>query len=125
MPFSSISACVWEMHCFSGLDYINLEMEPLHSLSNLHASSSDDDDFFSSIKSNALKSSKELEGYLACCADHTSLQKTFPSLCKLYIRLNTPLPASAACERLFSTAGLLLSPRRARMDSHNLKISFC
>lgn len=121
MSFSSISACVWDMHCFSGLDHINMEMEPLHSLSNLHATSSDDDNFFSLIKSNAQKSSKELEGYLACCADHASLQNTFPSLCKLYIRLNTPLPASAACERPFSTAGLLLSPRRARMDSRNFE----
>lgn len=84
MPFSSISACVWDMPCFSGLDYINLEMEPLHPLSNLHATSSDDDDFFSSIKSKAQESSKELEGYLACCSDHTSLLKTFPSICKLY-----------------------------------------
>lgn len=122
MSFSSISACVWDMHCFSGLDYINLEMEPLHPLSNLLATSSDDyDDFFSSIKSNAQESSKELEGYLACSADNTGLLKTFPSICKLYIRLNTPLPSSAACERLFSTAGLLFSPRRARMDSSNFE----
>ncbi|XDV25427.1 hypothetical protein PO909_029347, partial [Leuciscus waleckii] len=112
---------VWDIYCFSGLDYINLEMETLHPLSTLHATSSDDDDFFSSIKSNAQESSKELEGYLACCADHTSMLKTFPSICKLYIRLNTPLPASAACERLFSTAGLLFSPRRARMDSSNFE----
>jgi len=53
--------------------------------------------------------------------------KTFPSVCKVSIKLNTPLPlsiklttplpASAACDRLFSLAGLLFSPRRARMDS--------
>lgn len=119
MPFCSISACVWDMHCFSGLDYINLDMEPLMRLDSPIAS--DDDDFFSSIKTTAQETSKELEGYLACSADHTSLLKTFPSVCKVSIKLNTPLPASAACERLFSIAGLLFSPRRARMDSSNFE----
>ncbi|KAJ8001138.1 hypothetical protein DPEC_G00188110 [Dallia pectoralis] len=99
-----------------GLDYINLELESVHPLSNLQATSSDDDDFFSSIKSNAQESSKELEGYLACCADHTSLLKTFPSLCKLFIRLNTPLPASAALEGMPSQFFELLQSEMSSLN---------
>jgi len=47
--------------------------------------------------------------------------KSFPAVCNLSLKLNTPLPASAACERLFSTAGLILRPKRARLDSKNFK----
>ncbi|KAJ8347253.1 hypothetical protein SKAU_G00286540 [Synaphobranchus kaupii] len=62
-----------------GLDYINVEMEPLQPLRDVHTSSSDDGDFFSS-KSNA-QSTKELQGHLASSAVHTDLLKTF-SICK-------------------------------------------
>jgi hypothetical protein len=33
----------------------------------------------------------------------------------------TPLPVSAARERLFSIAGLVFSPRRARLDSRSFE----
>ncbi|CAK6981098.1 uncharacterized protein LOC127500556 isoform X5 [Scomber scombrus] len=39
----------------------------------------------------------------------------------LSLKLNTALPASAACERLFSAAGLIFSPRRGQIDSHNFE----
>ena len=47
--------------------------------------------------------------------------KSFPAVWNLLLKLNTPLPASAACERLFSTAGLIFRPRRAHLDSKNFE----
>ena len=40
-----------------------------------------------------------------------------PVLAKVFVRLNTPLPASAACERLFSAAGRIFTPSRARIGA--------
>ncbi|KAK6317187.1 hypothetical protein J4Q44_G00125870 [Coregonus suidteri] len=88
-----------------GMDYIKDHLEePLLQLSD-GTSSSDEEDFFSAMKtSQAQESSKQLDRYLACSADHMELLKSFPAVCKLSLRLNTPLPSSAACERLFSIA---------------------
>jgi len=40
----------------------------------------------------------------------------WPSLKPTFIKLNTPLPASAACERLFSAAGRVFVHRRGRIS---------
>lgn len=99
---------------------IRLHLEPLHHTKELPNSSSDED-FFASLKPTTYETSKELDGYLACVSDTRESLLTFPAICSLSIKTNTPLPASAACERLFSTAGLLFSPKRARLDTHNFK----
>ncbi|KAK6295253.1 hypothetical protein J4Q44_G00344790 [Coregonus suidteri] len=92
-----------------GMDYIKDHLEePLLQLGD-------------GTSSDAQESSKQVDGYLVCSADHMELLKSFPAVCKLSLRLNTPLPASAACERLFSIAGLVFSPRRARQDSRNFE----
>ncbi|XP_054475860.1 uncharacterized protein LOC129108175 isoform X2 [Anoplopoma fimbria] len=107
-----------------GMDYIKQHMEePSLQLGDAtRSSSSDEDDFFSALQSSqARDSTKQLDGYLACSADHMTLLKSFPAVCKLSVKLNTPLPASAACERLFSIAGLVFSPRRARLNSRNFE----
>lgn len=109
-------------HHNSGVDYIreHLEAPPLQSDGG-NPSSSDEEDFFSSLQSPHTDSSKELEGYLAFSSDRMESLKSFPSLCKLSLKLNTPLPASAACERLFSIAGLVFSPRRVRLSSRHFE----
>lgn len=89
----------------------------------IRSSSSDEDDFFSSLQASSKTQDgvKQFDAYLSCSADHMDLLKSFPSVCKLSVKLNTPLPASAACERLFSIAGLVFSPRRVRLNSRHFE----
>ena len=105
------------------MDYIKqhmVEEPPLQP--DATRSSSEEDDFFAALStSRAQDTSKQLDGYLACTADQMDLLKSFPAVCNLSVKLNTPLPASAACERLFSIAGLVFSPRRARLSSRNFE----
>lgn len=108
----------------SGLDYIkdHLEEDSSHQSPANGSSASDDEDFFASMKtSNGQDSVKQLDGYLASKVDHKDILKSYPAVCKLSLKLNTSLPASAACERLFSTAGLIFTPRRARLDAKNFE----
>ena len=43
----------------------------------------------------------------------------FPAIQQIFIELNTTLPASVACERLFSIAARLFRPARCSMtDDH-------
>lgn len=83
-------------------------------------SSSSEDDFFSSLKAG-LSQPGELEGYLACSSNQMDLLHSFPALKKLSLKVNTPLPASAACERLFSCAGLIFTSKRATLGSRNFE----
>lgn len=83
--------------------------------------SSDEDDLFSSMKSRRSEGTGELEGYLACVSVNMDLLNAFQNIKKLSLKLNTGLPASAACERLFSCAGLLFNAKLARMNSTHLE----
>ncbi|KAJ8416747.1 hypothetical protein AAFF_G00326250 [Aldrovandia affinis] len=105
-----------------GVDYIKQHMiAPSLPLGDA-TSSSDEEDFFSALQApQAQDNSKELDGYMAILADHMDSLKFFPAVCKLSVKLNTPLPASAACERLFTITGLVFSPRRARQHSRNFE----
>ncbi|XP_075941705.1 uncharacterized protein LOC142944090 isoform X1 [Anarhichas minor] len=71
-----------------GMDYIKQHMEePSLQLGDAtRSSSSDEDDFFSALRSSqAQDSTKQLDGYLACSADHMHLLKSFPAVCKLSV----------------------------------------
>lgn len=81
------------------------------------STSSEEEDFFKPLKSSqAQQGPAVLDGYLTCAGDDMGVLKSFPPLLKLSLRLNTLLPASAACEWLFSSAGLIFSPKRARIS---------
>ena len=100
-----------------GLSYIKTHLpehdEGLRSPGTTASSSDEDDDFFSNVKqTHSHEISKQLDGYLAATADGVNTLAPYPAVRNLSLKLNTALPASAACERLFSIAGLLFTPRR-------------
>uniref|UniRef100_A0A3Q3AHZ6 HAT C-terminal dimerisation domain-containing protein n=1 Tax=Kryptolebias marmoratus TaxID=37003 RepID=A0A3Q3AHZ6_KRYMA len=65
-----------------------------------------------------------LERYLSCGDTTTGgmdLLHSFPQIKRLSLKVNTSLPASAACERLFSHAGLLFTAKRSQLHCKNLE----
>ncbi|GAA6108336.1 uncharacterized protein LOC113065358 [Tachysurus ichikawai] len=105
----------------TGLDYIRNSLRTFPIQESQRCEMSDEDDFFSSMKANPSDATGELQGYLACTSDSMDLLHTFTYVKKLSLRLNTGLPASAACERLFSCAGQLFTAKRARIDCSNFE----
>jgi len=67
----------------------------------------------SSAGSNALD---EVDKYLANPSVDVSSLTEYPNIYKLYVRMNTGLPASAAVERLFSLGGRVFTPLRSRLS---------
>ncbi|KAL3992499.1 P2X purinoceptor 3 [Sarotherodon galilaeus] len=82
-----------------------------HESEDQQRESSDEDEFFSRPISRRLQSAVELDGYLACATDTMELLHSFSDIKNLSLKLNTALPASAVCERLFSCAGLLFTAK--------------
>ena len=65
---------------------------------------------------------EELSKYLSdSSADLNSLDR-YPNIRKLFITLNTGLPASAAVERLFSLGGRVFSLLRAKLSSEHFEM---
>nr|XP_014269066.2 uncharacterized protein LOC106676613 [Maylandia zebra]XP_024654147.1 uncharacterized protein LOC106676613 [Maylandia zebra] len=105
----------------AALTYIKQHLETTeHESEDQQRESSDEDEFFSRPISRRLQSAVELDGYLACATDTMELLHSFSAIKNLSLKLNTALPASAACERLFSCAGLLFTAKRSRIASVNL-----
>ncbi|XP_061750887.1 uncharacterized protein LOC133549465 [Nerophis ophidion] len=106
-----------------GLDYIknhldtDLEMDDAPK----NSSHSDEDDFFASLNTGQSQTG-ELERYLSCpSTGGMDLLLFFPQIKSLSMKINTGLPASAACERLLSHAGLLFTAKRSQLHSVNLE----
>ncbi len=98
-----------------GFDYIKSHLKEQFVVKDgdTSHSSEEEEDFFSAIKqSSSQENTKQLETYLGCPGDTMEVLKSFPAVCHLSLRLNTALPASAACERLFSTAGLIFYTKK-------------
>ncbi|XP_065127714.2 uncharacterized protein [Paramisgurnus dabryanus] len=106
-----------------GLDYIKNHLDcQAENIINEGSQSSEEEDFFSSLKkTNPLETTQQLDAYLGCPGDTVEVLKSFPAVCQLSLKLNMALPASAACERLFSVAGLIFRPRRACIGSKNFE----
>ncbi|KAG5848647.1 hypothetical protein ANANG_G00100950 [Anguilla anguilla] len=108
-----------------GLSYIKEHLpdhEPLPRPADNSSSASDEEDFFSNMKHvHTQETTKQLDAYVACTSEIVDILSSYPAVSNLSLKLNTALPASAACESLFSAAGLIFSPRRGRIDSHNFE----
>ncbi|XP_052463040.1 uncharacterized protein LOC128020264 [Carassius gibelio] len=106
----------------AGLDYIRNHLDTdLDDITSTNSSLSDEDDFFASMELGKSQVG-ELERYLSCMSPAgMDLLHSFPHIKKLSLKLNTGLPASAACERLFSHAGLLFTAKRSQLHSKNLE----
>lgn len=99
------------------------------------ASNDDDDDFFSfrsartnqglSIKTPEEEAKDEVQKYLETKSSDSSISilHSFPHLKQVFLKVNSPLPSSAAVERLFSLSGLLFNARRARLSDQNLEMT--
>ena len=84
------------------------------------ASSDTDEDSFFTQRRAPSTSGDVLPQYINSTGDETASIAALPQLKKLFIRLNTALPASAACERLFSCAGLTMNSHRTRTSDNCL-----
>ncbi|XP_058629915.1 uncharacterized protein LOC131539375 [Onychostoma macrolepis] len=106
----------------TGLDYIKDQLEiNLENDALCYSSPSDEEDFFASMKTGHSETG-ELERYLSCSsAGGMDLLHSFPKVKNLSLKVNTAIPASAACERLFSHAGLLLTAKRSRLHCKYLE----
>lgn len=58
----------------------------------------------------------ELVQYLSDPRQDLKMLDNYPSVRKLFIKFNTPIPSSAPVERLFSTANIILTSRRNQLS---------
>jgi hypothetical protein len=65
---------------------------------------------------------KEVNCYLSDSSSDLSSLDKYPNIRKLYVKLNTGLPSSAAVERLFSLGGRVFSPLRANLSSAHFEM---
>jgi hypothetical protein len=64
----------------------------------------------------------EVDNYLEDPSSELSSLFKYPNIFKLYVKLNTGLPASAAVERLFSLGGRVFTPLRTNMTSEHFEM---
>ena len=80
-----------------------------------------EDDFFTfrSDRNMGVTADNIMSGYLSSSISSLIELNSYPIIKNVFVELNTALPASAACERMFSVAGRIFAPNRTRMsDEH-------
>ena len=81
------------------------------------SSEAEEEDHFLHRKKASVSEEETLMHYVQTRSDDMTNIAASPVLKKLFIQLNTLLLASAATDRLFSYAGLIMSSRRTRMSN--------
>ena len=64
----------------------------------------------------AVNNESELHRYLNDKCKDISMLSKYPSIRSIFVRYNTALPSSGPVKRLFSTAALVFTARRARLS---------
>jgi hypothetical protein len=98
-------------------------VEPAIATTSSQTKEDEDEDLYSFMNytehdvapdSNSL--SKQLEDFLASKLTSIQMLKDYPLIAQAFLKANSTLPSSAAVERLFSVAGMILTPRRCKMS---------
>ena len=107
--------------CCEGVTFIRQQLASMCDAGNnttppeeVNCDKDDDiDSFFVTVQKPTATVSvlEQLNSYLQQPFGDVESLGLFPQLKELFVRLNTPLPASAACERLFSSTGQIFTPK--------------
>ena len=89
------------------------------SSNNLSNPSSDNEAFDLNFKSDESEDTVSL--YLRSQSRELLSLKNFPTIEKLFLKHNTPLPSSAAVERVFSRAAIVMGKRRTKLLDSNFE----
>lgn len=86
-----------------------------------------DEEFFAfnqtaSVHNSSSSVQQEMELYLSDETKQLESLKKFPTVKAVFLKYNTPIPSSAPVERLFSTGGQILTPRRCRMSDEHFEM---
>ena len=75
----------------------------------------------SAVASSTIQVKAEAMNFLSDADKSLSRMHFFPTVKRLFLKFNAALPSSAPVERLFSTAGLIDTPRRNRLSDSNFE----
>ncbi|XP_034728106.1 ankyrin repeat domain 34Bb [Etheostoma cragini] len=98
------------------MNYIKTQLEqqePVQSNQSELQEEEEEEDYFDIMKDIVQVTSKQLNVHLASTDTTMDVLKSVPAVYRLLLKVNTPLLASAVCERLFSSAGHIFTPKRA------------